>query len=160
MARLLFSKASRHLVGHLVLSSLATYHFLFLVATPTALSGITGTRRILRRQIRLESPFRDQLGASEVSQPLDAGLRRLPEPEMTTDKPNWVGHLIQDYGPGSDILVYDYAVGGDRVPGVKSQITNHFLPHVGEKPAWAPWTSDDTLFGQSRDILLGHSQNQ
>ncbi|CAL1704184.1 unnamed protein product [Somion occarium] len=61
-------------------------------------------------------------------------------------KPNWVGYLITEFAPGHAMLVYDYAVGGDRVNGVVSQIQRHFIPKVGQKPDWAPWSSDDTLF--------------
>ncbi|CAL1704676.1 unnamed protein product [Somion occarium] len=62
------------------------------------------------------------------------------------NKPNWVGYLITEFAPGHNILVYDYAVGGDRVDGVVSQIQRHFIPTVGQKPDWAPWSSGDTLF--------------
>jgi len=70
-------------------------------------------------------------------------------------QPNWVGILISKYAPGqkyiprsqtSSILVYNYAIGGDSVAGVGIQIKRRFIPHVGQKPDWAPWTSEDTLF--------------
>lgn len=48
----------------------------------------------------------------------------------------------------SPLLVHDYAKGGDRVPGVKYQIRDLFLPGVGKKPAWAAWTECETLFGK------------
>ncbi|KAF8654057.1 hypothetical protein AX16_003591 [Volvariella volvacea WC 439] len=79
-----------------------------------------------------------------------------------TGKPNWVGHLIASYAPpprynpqfdqqaedyhANPLLVYDYAVGGDLVAGVKRQITDRFLPRVGKKPDWAPWAAEDSLF--------------
>ncbi|EJF66374.1 hypothetical protein DICSQDRAFT_97426 [Dichomitus squalens LYAD-421 SS1] len=64
------------------------------------------------------------------------------EPAM----PNWVGHLITEYSPGTHLLVYDYAVGGDTVGGIRKQVQVNFLPRVGEKPSWAPWSAQDTLF--------------
>ncbi|KAI0648557.1 hypothetical protein C8Q79DRAFT_906407 [Trametes meyenii] len=64
-------------------------------------------------------------------------------------EPNWVGHIInlsQASRVPSSLLVYDYALGGDRVDGVERQIRRDFLPDLAPKPDWAPWTSDDTLF--------------
>ncbi|PIL24007.1 hypothetical protein GSI_13758 [Ganoderma sinense ZZ0214-1] len=60
--------------------------------------------------------------------------------------PNWVGYLITEYSPDNRFLVYDYAVGGDSVLGVRTQVQVNFLPRVGEKPSWAPWNAEDTLF--------------
>lgn len=65
------------------------------------------------------------------------------EPAM----PNWVGYLITEYSPYTRLLVYDYAVGGDAVAGVRKQVQVNFLPRVGEKPSWAPWSAKDSLFG-------------
>lgn len=48
----------------------------------------------------------------------------------------------------SPILVYDYAVGGHNVSGVKNQVETQFIPHVGRKPEWAPWAPENTLFGE------------
>ena len=48
----------------------------------------------------------------------------------------------------SPLLVHDYARGGDRVPGVRRQIQELFLPGVGMKPDWAAWTATETLFGK------------
>ncbi|KAI1795868.1 SGNH hydrolase-type esterase domain-containing protein [Ganoderma leucocontextum] len=64
------------------------------------------------------------------------------EPAM----PNWVGYLVTEYSPDNRLLVYDYAVGGDNVVGVRKQVQVNFLPRVGEKPSWAPWSAEDTLF--------------
>jgi hypothetical protein len=73
-------------------------------------------------------------------------------------QPNWVGTLISKYAPGqkyiphfqrSSILIYDYAGGGHTVANVGVQIKAKFIPHVGQKPAWAPWTSQDALFSES-----------
>lgn len=66
------------------------------------------------------------------------------EPAM----PNWVGYLITEYSPDNRLLVYDYAVGGDSVIGVRKQVQVNFLPRVGEKPSWAPWNAEDTLFSK------------
>lgn len=62
--------------------------------------------------------------------------------------PNWVGYLITEYSPDNRLLVYDYAVGGDSVVGVRKQVQVNFLPRVGEKPSWAPWNAEDTLFSK------------
>ncbi|KAI0063330.1 hypothetical protein BV25DRAFT_1915248 [Artomyces pyxidatus] len=68
-------------------------------------------------------------------------------PVTESGRPNWVGHLITSYPHGqSNMLVYDYAVRGDTVPGVAKQVTQQFLPTVGRKPAWAAWSSWDSLF--------------
>ncbi|KAE9409646.1 hypothetical protein BT96DRAFT_872295 [Gymnopus androsaceus JB14] len=78
--------------------------------------------------------------------------------------PNWVGHLITKYMPGprykpdqgeqdegyadDPLLIYDYAIGGNTINGVASQVKEQFLgPNcVGTKPQWAPWESNNTLF--------------
>ncbi|KAH9843044.1 uncharacterized protein C8Q71DRAFT_233062 [Rhodofomes roseus] len=60
-------------------------------------------------------------------------------------KANWVGHLITEHAL-SPMLVYDYALGGDRVDGVRRQIERGFIPHLAPRPHWAPWTEQDTLF--------------
>ena len=65
-------------------------------------------------------------------------------------RPNWVGHLITKYMPPKSVLVYDYAVGGADVWGIRRQIMREFIPEVGKKPDWAPWSSDDSLFGESK----------
>jgi len=80
------------------------------------------------------------------------------------DKPNWVGHLITKYTPGSrfkpgqplskqdpqwaksPLLVHDFARGGDTVDGVRRQVERSFLPDLGKKPKWAPWTATNSLF--------------
>ncbi|KAI0748136.1 hypothetical protein C8Q80DRAFT_1270577 [Daedaleopsis nitida] len=60
--------------------------------------------------------------------------------------PNWVGYLITEYSPYTRLLVYNYAIGGDTVSGVRKQVQVNFLPRVGEKPSWAPWSAQDSLF--------------
>jgi hypothetical protein len=98
----------------------------------------------------------------------------LPFPGLWNDpdKPNWVGHLITKFRPGPryrppkkphkagklkdqskewiahPLLVHDYARAGDTLGGVGQQIQNLFLPGLGKKPAKAPWTAEDTLFGE------------
>ncbi|KAI0669360.1 hypothetical protein C8Q78DRAFT_1070881 [Trametes maxima] len=65
------------------------------------------------------------------------------------NEPNWVGHVIdlcKSSRASSSLLVYDYALGGDRVDGVKRQIHHDFSQDLASKPEWAPWASDDTLF--------------
>ncbi len=64
-------------------------------------------------------------------------------------EPNWVGHLlrlVQDQRGHPPLLVYDYALGGDRVDGVHRQLHEDFLPHLAIKPDWAPWAPNNTLF--------------
>ncbi|KAF9792227.1 SGNH hydrolase-type esterase domain-containing protein [Thelephora terrestris] len=62
------------------------------------------------------------------------------------DKPNWVGHLVEKHKGNPDLLVYNYAVGGDDVRALEHQVKKRFLPNVGKQPEWAPWKSDNTLF--------------
>ncbi|KAG6336408.1 hypothetical protein ID866_2681 [Astraeus odoratus] len=84
------------------------------------------------------------------------------------DEPNWVGHLLMSHLPGkkyippsrgeslpsdttvtaseSSMVVYDFAVGGHTVEGVRNQILRQFIPHVAAKPSWAAWGAEDTLF--------------
>lgn len=64
--------------------------------------------------------------------------------------PNWVGHLVANHIFHGHVLVYDYAVGGDTVSGVRQQIRAGFLPSIGRKPEWAPWSPTDTLFSASQ----------
>jgi len=63
-------------------------------------------------------------------------------------KPNWIGHLITEFKPSPSVqpTVHCFAVGGATVHGVARQVQDNFLPTVGQKPDWAPWTSSDTLF--------------
>ncbi|PPQ90160.1 hypothetical protein CVT25_012471 [Psilocybe cyanescens] len=88
-------------------------------------------------------------------------------PGMTFNEeglPNWVGHLISKYCPPprfnpslkpqeqdkqymqSPILVYDYAIGGQTVDGVRFQIENYFLPHLGTNPPEATWNASNSIF--------------
>ncbi|KAH9890405.1 hypothetical protein C8Q73DRAFT_803938 [Cubamyces lactineus] len=64
-------------------------------------------------------------------------------------EPNWIGHLVEivkAHRGTSSLLVYNYALGGDTVQGVKRQIHQDFLPYLAPKPDWALWSPDDTLF--------------
>jgi len=91
----------------------------------------------------------------------------IPYPGVTyneEEEPNWVGHLLTKYCPAprytpyhdhdeqdpacmnSTLLTYNYARGGDTIAGVQYQIRTLFLPKVGKKPDWAPWTAGTSLF--------------
>jgi hypothetical protein len=73
---------------------------------------------------------------------------KFPGVTWTNDgEPNWVGHLITKYSQNPSLLVYDYAVGGDKVDGIKHQVRYHFMGSLANKPDWAPWTAENTLFG-------------
>ncbi|KAF8077883.1 hypothetical protein FPV67DRAFT_1463311 [Lyophyllum atratum] len=104
-----------------------------------------------------------QEGAATALQPLG-----VPFPGSTWNEPNlcnWVGHLITKYFPRArfnpdgakqdaaylerPLLVYNYAKGGDTIPGVRRQIQSQFLPNVGQKPNWASWSGDTSLFSRS-----------
>ena len=66
-------------------------------------------------------------------------------------KPNFIGHLVRQVNATNrdetnSLLVYDYAVGGDRAEGVGRQVREQFLRSLAPPPEWAPWTSGDTLF--------------
>ena len=75
------------------------------------------------------------------------GITFADEHEETGDCANWVGHLIRlRSAVDATLLVYDYAVGGDTIAGVRSQVQRRFLPTVGTKPDWAPWKAENTLF--------------
>ncbi|KAF8831225.1 hypothetical protein HHX47_DHR1000591 [Lentinula edodes] len=71
----------------------------------------------------------------------------MPEPRY---KPNLDG---QDEGYAENpILVYDYAVGGATIDGVKVQVETFFLGQagVGTNPDWARWSSEETLFAMAK----------
>jgi len=53
-----------------------------------------------------------------------------------------------------DLLVYDYAIGGDDVLAIESQVKKRFLLHAGKQPDWAPWKSDNTLFGTHKVLAI------
>ncbi|EJD52433.1 hypothetical protein AURDEDRAFT_55487 [Auricularia subglabra TFB-10046 SS5] len=74
----------------------------------------------------------------------------LPLPGVTwTEKGghNWVGYLLTTFVRSAHKpLVYCYAVGGDKVDGLRNQVERHFLRSAGAKPDWAPWTARSALF--------------
>jgi hypothetical protein len=59
-----------------------------------------------------------------------------------------VGYLVVSYNE-SEVLAFNYAIGGSRVQTVESQIKDAFLPHAGKKPDWTPWAAKDSLFSMS-----------
>lgn len=65
-----------------------------------------------------------------------------------------MGHLVTNYTPNPDLVAYDYAVGGSTVDGVKAQVEQEFLPYAGRSMSSAAWTAEDTLFGESHDVLF------
>jgi hypothetical protein len=56
-----------------------------------------------------------------------------------------VDYLITEYNQ-SLVLAHDFAVSGDTVHGVEVQVNEKFLPYAGQKPDWANWTAQDSLF--------------
>jgi hypothetical protein len=69
-----------------------------------------------------------------------------PYPGTTTSGgANWVGYLATKYND-STILAYDYAQSGGVVQWVDGQVNQLFLPRAGQKPNYAPWSSNDSLF--------------
>jgi len=71
--------------------------------------------------------------------------------------PNWVGYIVREFN-ASSILAFDYAISGNRIGDVASQINDRFLPLAGLKPDYAPWTADNSLFvtwDGINDILHG-----
>lgn len=55
--------------------------------------------------------------------------------------------MVSKHRANPDLLVYDYAVGGDNVHALENQVKKRFLLHAGKQPDWAPWKSNNTLFG-------------
>lgn len=76
----------------------------------------------------------------------------------SSDGPNWVDYLTVQYND-SLVLTYDLAYGGATidstlvapylpiVSSVAQQVENEFFPVYAGKPSFAPWASDNTLFG-------------
>ncbi|KAG8731251.1 hypothetical protein FRC11_004657 [Ceratobasidium sp. 423] len=80
--------------------------------------------------------------------PTDSNPIGVPYPGTTwIDGANYAGYLTTQYNR-SKLLTFDYAVGGNTVQGVKSQILDDFLSirGAGHKPSYAPWTASDSLF--------------
>jgi hypothetical protein len=77
-----------------------------------------------------------------------------PYPGRTTSGgANWVGYLTTEYND-SAILAYDYAQSGGVVQWVEGQVNQLFLPHAGQKPSYAPWSGEDSLF--SMPFMFSH----
>jgi hypothetical protein len=118
-----------------------------------------------------------------------ATQRQLWRRVASEEQPNWVGHLITKYSPGtnyrkgtkpeganllanlvpskdhapsdSSLVVFDFAKGGATITDVKSQISKQF---VLVKPERATWAAEDSLFGnalwhQKFSFLIGHSSD-
>jgi hypothetical protein len=49
----------------------------------------------------------------------------------------------------SPLLIYDYAVCGDIVQSMKSQVKEQFKETAGKKPEYCPWDSENSLFSRS-----------
>ncbi|KAF8601027.1 hypothetical protein BDV93DRAFT_421829, partial [Ceratobasidium sp. AG-I] len=83
---------------------------------------------------------------SQSPVPTDANPLGVSYPGSTTaGGPNWVGYLTTQYNQ-SKFWSYDYAISGNTVSGVSTQINSDFLPHAGTKPSYAPWTGSNSLF--------------
>ena len=52
------------------------------------------------------------------------------------------------------ILGHDFAVSGDTVQGVSTQVNTQFLPFAGRRPEWAPWTARDSVFCSSSLVFV------
>ncbi|KAF8845606.1 hypothetical protein BDN67DRAFT_993291 [Paxillus ammoniavirescens] len=97
-----------------------------------------------------------------------ATQRQLWRRVASEEQPNWVGHLITKYSPGtnyrkgtkreglanlvpskdhapsdSSLVVFDFAKGGATITDVQSQISKQF---VLIKPERATWAAEDSLF--------------
>lgn len=58
---------------------------------------------------------------------------------------NWV-HVVTAERNKTFTLTYNYAIGGATIMSTLPIQVNTFLGSVGQKPASAPWTSDDSTF--------------
>ena len=75
---------------------------------------------------------------------------------INSDDPNWVGHIVNMVlDERRDFLVFDYAIGGDRVENLEYQVNRGFQT-IRDRPNWAPWTAEDSLFGQSSHLTYLH----
>ncbi|EAU88508.1 hypothetical protein CC1G_04214 [Coprinopsis cinerea okayama7 len=142
-----------------------------IIAKSSHWPGFEGIRRLFIFGDSYSSVFWSHTGFSPSSHPTAQHPLGTPFPGSTfneEDLPNWVGHLITKYCPAprydpstddqedgfadDPLLVYNYARGGDQVSGVARQIRRLFLPIVGTKPEWAPWSENDSLFVTSVGI--------
>lgn len=46
----------------------------------------------------------------------------------------------------STLLAFDYAIAGNNVTGLTSQIQTEFVPTAGHKPVSIPWASGNSVF--------------
>ena len=81
----------------------------------------------------------------------------VPYPGVTyaePGKPNWVGFLATEFSPSAPrpLVIFDYGLGGSRVENVVLQIKEQFVEDIADKPEWANWNSEDTLFGRHTKI--------
>ncbi|KAK0459791.1 uncharacterized protein EV420DRAFT_1629173 [Desarmillaria tabescens] len=77
-------------------------------------------------------PFPGEMGGHFIA-------KHCPRPRYKPDQEH-----DSDYAT-NPLLVYDYAIGGNTVSGVKSQLSS-FLDGAGAKPDWASWSERDSLF--------------
>jgi lysophospholipase L1-like esterase len=52
---------------------------------------------------------------------------------------------VKEYIPS--FLAHDFAIAGVFAHQMKYEIDSQFLPYAGSRPDWAPWESDEALFG-------------
>ncbi|KAG8911870.1 hypothetical protein FRC01_005433 [Tulasnella sp. 417] len=83
-------------------------------------------------------------------------------------KPNWVGHLINKYYPKSPLLVYNYAVGGADIDGMRHQVERfHQAGSPGYPDSAVPWQANNSLFATwiggndvfNKDLDINRSMN-
>lgn len=83
----------------------------------------------------------------------------IPFPGLTwneTGQPNWVGHLVKKRDASQPLLVYDYAVGGHTIDGIRQQVRSYYAKDIGAKGEGTDWTAHDTLFGRHTRSLPSH----
>src|SRR5271163_2758526 len=53
------------------------------------------------------------------------------------------------------IYAYNYASGGFKATdGMEVEVNARFMPNEGQKPAWAPWKAENSLFGMKAFYVL------
>lgn len=58
-----------------------------------------------------------------------------------------VGFLATEYNK-STLVVFDFAKGGETTKNLRYHLEEEFLPHIGDKPEYAPWSASNSLFGE------------
>ncbi|KAI0345169.1 hypothetical protein BDW22DRAFT_1343459 [Trametopsis cervina] len=66
------------------------------------------------------------------------------------DEPNWIGHLLSKPGMNPDMLVYDYALGGQTVDDMRTQVSDFRR----QFSSTAPWNGTNSLF-----VAHSHPEN-